>query len=104
MEGPLEDEHDLALQALPEAGHHESLRKPPSIRGVLIEGCFKRGGSNAPEKVLSRWVWILYSSMGIPFVELREGAGSRDVPLKDEPGSVGDRRISINQAAVEPTT
>ena len=28
----------------------------------------------------------------------REGVGSRDVPLKDEPGSVCDRRISINQA------
>ena len=41
---------------------------------------------------------------GIPFVELREGAGSRDVPLKDEPGSGGDRRISINQAPVEQTT
>ena len=61
-------------------------------------------GSNAPEKVLSRWVWILYSNVGIPFVELREGAGSRDVPSKDEPGFGGDRRISINQAAVEPTT
>ena len=61
-------------------------------------------GSNAPEKVLSRWVWILYSNVGIPFVELREGAGSRDVPLKDEPGSDGDRRISINQVPVEPTT
>jgi hypothetical protein len=44
MEGPLEDEHDLALHALPEAGDHESLRKPPSIRGVRIEGCFNRGG------------------------------------------------------------
>jgi hypothetical protein len=54
---------------------------------------------------LSRWVWILYSNMGgIPFVELREGAGSRDLPLKDEPGFGGDRRISINQAPVEPTT
>jgi hypothetical protein len=101
MEGPLEDEHDLAL---PEAGDLESLRKPPSIRGVRIEGCFNSVGSNAPEKVLSRWVWILYSNVGIPFVELREGAGSRDVPLKDEPGFGGDRRISISQAPVEPTT
>ena len=61
-------------------------------------------GSNAPEKVLSRWVWILYSNVGIPFVELGEGAGSRDVPLKDEPASGGDRRISIDQSPVEPTT
>jgi hypothetical protein len=37
-------------------------------------------------------------------VALREGAGSRDFPLKGEPGSGGDRRISINQAPVEPTT
>jgi hypothetical protein len=44
MEGPLEDEHDLALHALPEAGDHESLCKPLSIRGVRIEGCFKLGG------------------------------------------------------------
>jgi hypothetical protein len=104
MEGPLEDEHDLALHALPEAGDHESLGKPPSIRGVRIEAASSSVGSNAPEKVLSRWVWILYSNVGIPFVELREGAGSRDVPLKDEPGFGGDRRISINQAPVEPTT
>ena len=67
MEGPLQDEHDLALHALPEAGDHEALRKPPSIRGVRIEGCFKLGGSNAPEKVLSRWVWILYSNIGDSF-------------------------------------
>jgi hypothetical protein len=47
MEGPLEDEHDLALQALPEAGDHESLRKPPSIRGVRIEAASSSVGSNA---------------------------------------------------------
>jgi hypothetical protein len=42
--------------------------------------------------------------LGIPFVELREGAGSRDVPFNDEPGSGGDRRISINHAPAEPAT
>src|SRR5688572_32794562 len=49
-------------------------------------------GSNAPEKVLSRWVWILYSNMGISFVELCEGAGSRDVPLKAQDRRTGCRR------------
>ena len=39
-DGPLKDEHDLALRALPEAGDHEAFCKPPAIGGVCVEGGF----------------------------------------------------------------
>ena len=81
----------------PSASRHPSAACALRAASISVE-------SNAPEKVLSRWVWILYSNVRIPFVELREGAGSRDVPLKDEPGVGGNRRVSITRPGIEPTT